>query len=99
MLASGSNDHNCKVWGTRNLEILKEIPHANSVTKVTFAEDNKLLTGCFDNVIRTFDTDFNEIVANGSEISGMYIAWHKDFIAVADENDIKVVDNNVVVHW
>ena len=77
---------------------MKEIPHSNWVMKARFAEDNKLVTGCWDNVIRTFGTDSNEIVVEGG-INGMYIALHKDIIAVADSNDVKVVDNNAVVLW
>ena len=65
MLASGSNDNTCKVWDTGKWELLKEIPHPNAVKKVRFAEDNKLVTVCCDNVIRTFGIDFNEIVVQG----------------------------------
>ena len=98
MLASGSYDKTCKVWDIGKWELLKEIPHPDTVTKVRFAEYNKLVTCCYDNVIRTFDTDFNEIVMEGG-ITGMYVALHKDFKAVADGNDVKVVDNNAVVLW
>ena len=65
LLASGSSDNTCKVWDTGTWELLKEIPHPNGVAKVRFAEDDKLVTGCYDNVIRTFGTDFNEIVVEG----------------------------------
>ena len=98
MLASGSDDTTCKVWDTGKWELLKEIPHTNWVMKVRFAEDNKLVTGCRDNVIRTFGADFNEIVGEGG-IAGKYVSLHKDFKAVADGNDVKVVDNNAVVLW
>ena len=65
MLASGSYDSTCKVWDTTTWDLLKEIPHPDVVAKVRFAEDNKLVTGCYNNVIRTFGTDFNEIVVEG----------------------------------
>jgi len=98
LLASGSYDKTCKVWDTGKWELLKEIPHPYYVMKARFAEDNKLVTGCRDNVIRTFGTDFNEIVVEGG-ITGSRVALHKDFKAVADGNDVKVVDNNAVVLW
>ena len=68
MMASGSTSR-AKVWDTRTWELLKEIPHPHIVMKVKFAEDNKLVTCCYDNVIRTFDTDFNEILVEG-DIAG-----------------------------
>ena len=98
MLASGSDDNTCKLWDTGKWELLKEISHPRGVMKVRFAEDNKLVTGCDDNVIRMFGTDFNEILVQGG-IAGRYVALHKDFKAVADGNDVKVVDNNAVVLW
>ena len=66
--------------------------------KARFAEDHKLVTDCRDNVIRTFGTDFNEILMEGG-IAGSRVALHKNFKAVADGNDVKVVDNNGVVLW
>ena len=98
MLASGSYDKTCKVWDTRTWELLKEIPHPDGVAKVRFAEDNKLVTGCWDNVIRTFGTDFNEIVAEGG-IAGRYVVLHKDFKAVADGIVVKVYDNENIMQW
>ena len=65
MLASGSDDCTCKVWDTESWEELKEIRHPNIVKKVGFTEDNILVTGCSDNVIRMFDACFNEIVVQG----------------------------------
>ena len=98
MLASGSCDRTCKIWDTRNWELLKEIPHPHYVTKARLAEDNKLVTGCRDNVIRTFGTDFNEIVVEGG-IVGRYVALHKDFKAVADGIVVKVYDNENIMQW
>ena len=98
MLASGSDDNTCKAWDTGKWELLKEIPHPHYVMNVRFAEDNKLVTGCYNNVIRTFGTDFNEILVE-VYIAGMYVALHKDFKAVVDGKDVKVVDNNAVVLW
>ena len=66
--------------------------------KVRFAEDNKLVTGCYDNEIRTFGTDFNEIVVEGG-IAGRYVALHKDFKAVADGIVVKVYDNENIMLW
>ena len=86
------------VWDTRDWVIIKEIRHTIVVCQVMFTENNQLVTGCCDNKIRIFDTNFNEIETNG-EITGTFLASHKDFIAVADINDVKVVDHQYVVLW
>ena len=98
MLASGLDDKTCKVWDTGKWELLKEIPHPDAIMKVRFTEDNKLVTGCEDNVIRTFDTNFNEIVVKGG-IAGQHVALHKDFKAVADGIVVKVYDNENIMQW
>ena len=48
----------CRVFGTENWEILKEIKHASDVASVQFTEGNGIVTGCGDNVIRTYDSNY-----------------------------------------
>ena len=49
-------------------------------------------------MIRTFGTDFNEILVEGG-IAGSGVALHKDFKAVADGIVVKVYDNENIMLW
>ena len=57
-LAVGSDDMKCKIFETTDWEWLHEIRHPAGVTSVQFTEDNGLVTGCADNNIRIFDTNY-----------------------------------------
>ena len=57
-LVSGSYDFKFKVWDTKELEMLKEVELPREVMTVQFADSDRIVAGCCDGVIRTFDTNY-----------------------------------------
>ena len=66
---------------------------------VQFTNDNRLVTGCGDNVIRAFDTNYSLIEDEAGSVRGKYAAENNGLKAVADGNAVKVVDNAGIILW
>ena len=72
--------------------MLKEIEHLSGVLTVQFTEDDRIVTGCYDGVIRTFDAAYEQVEDKAGKIRGRYAAENNGLKAVADGNVVKMVD-------
>ena len=81
-----------RVLDAGSMTLLGEMQHP--VRLVRFAADNRLVTGCDDNVVRTFDADFEWVRDEAGEVRGKYADFHG-----GDGNVVKVVDNEDTVVW
>ena len=79
--------------------MLKEIAHPGAVMTVQFTEDDRIVTGCYDGVIRTFDAVYEQVEDKTGKIGGRYAAENNGLKAVADDIIVKVVDNEGIVQW
>jgi len=98
-LVSGSNDRMCKVWDTKEWIMLKEIAHPRDVLTVQFTEDDRIVTGCYDGVIRTFDATYEQVEDKAGKVGGIYAAENNGWKAVADGNVVKMVDTEGIAIW
>ena len=78
--------------------MLMEIKHPKQVTQVLFAGDDRLVTTCADNVIRTYNACTFEYIYDGG-CEGAQISLYKDIKAVGNGNIVKVIDKKGVVIW
>ena len=65
--------------------MLKEIAHPDGVWTVQFTEDDRIMTGCYDGVIRTFNAAY-EVEDKAGEVGGRRAAENNGWKAVADGN-------------
>ena len=79
--------------------MLKEIAHPYDVWTVQFTEDDRIVTGCYDGVIRTFDAAYEQVEDKAGEVKGKSAAENNGLKAVADYNIVKVVNNEGIVLW
>ena len=98
-LVSGSDDGTCKIWDTKEWIMLKKIAHPSILWTVQFTEDDRIVTGCYDGVIRTFDAAYEQVEDKAGEVKGQRAAENNGLKAVADGNIVKVVDNEGTVLW
>ena len=98
-LVSGSSDETCKIWDTKEWIMLKEIALPHFVMTVQFTEDDRIVTGCYDGVIRTFDAAYEQVEDKAGEVKGQYTAENNGWKAVADGNVVKMVDNEGFAIW
>jgi len=61
ILAIGCSDGKCRVFDTLNWELLNEIEHPDSVMTVQFTENNWIVIGCWDGVIRTYNATYEQV--------------------------------------
>ena len=66
---------------------------------VQFTEDDRIVTGCWDGVIRTFDAAYKQVEDKAGKIGGRRAAENKGLKAVADGNVVKMVDNEGFAIW
>ena len=57
-----------------------------------FTEDDRIVTGCYDGVIRTFDAAYEQVEDKAGEVKGQRAAENNGLKAVADGNVVKMVD-------
>jgi len=98
-LVSGSDDCKCKIWDTKEWTMLKEIELPDYVLTVQFTEVDRIVTGCWDDVIRTFDAAYEQVEDKAGEVKGQGAAENNGLKAVADGNIVKVVDNEGILLW
>ena len=64
-----------------------------------FTEDDRIVTGCYDGVIRTFDAAYEQVEDNTGKVKGQRAAENNGLKAVADDNIVKIVDNEGIMLW
>ena len=72
--------------------MLKKIAHPSILWTVQFTEDDRIVTGCDDGVIRTFDAAYEQVDDKAGKVEGTYTAENNGWKAVADGNVVKMVD-------
>ena len=89
-VVAGLSDGKCLVFNVGEWAVLKEISFNDGVPSAQFTDDMYLVTGCYDNVVRTFDESFEQIIG---QIPGTYVGENNGTMVIAQENSVKVVDN------
>jgi WD40 repeat protein len=95
LVASGSNDHTCKIWDEQSGKLIHNLPHNAWLNEAAFSHNNKLIaTASVDSIVRIWDVSTGQIIHQLGATDGFIhtVAFDKndEFLVVGAEKYVLI---------